>query len=92
MPAANDMRFGHALRGEPDAIEEAVEIARGDRRLLPRDPADPTAVVAAEDALGITPDARPIYAYVGDLHPALGTIGLMIERSWLREPVPLGGS
>lgn len=35
-------------------------------------------------ALGIAPEARPVYGYLGDLHPALGTVGLVIERSWLR--------
>lgn len=56
----------------------------GSRRLTARQPADPAAVNAAEKALGISPDARPIYAYVGDLNPELGTIGLIIERQWLR--------
>ncbi|HSK05212.1 MAG TPA: hypothetical protein VK932_28385 [Kofleriaceae bacterium] len=84
MPAAHDVRLGHALRGGADAVEEAVDIVRGARPLLPRAPADPRAVDAAESALGISPEDRPVYAYVGDLHPALGTVGLVIERSWLR--------
>jgi hypothetical protein len=83
MPSANDVRLGHALRGGLDAVEEAVGIALGRRALLPRSPADPSSVDAAESALGISTDARPVYAYVGDLHPGLGTVGLVIDRSWL---------
>lgn len=60
-----------------------MAIASGSRPLVPRDPADRSAVTTAEDVLGISPDARPIYAYLGDLHPGLGTIGLIIERGWL---------
>jgi hypothetical protein len=84
MPPANEVRLGHALRGGPQAVEEAVGIARGMLELLPRQPADREAVDAAESALGVAPDARPVYAYLGDLHPALGTVGLVLERSWLR--------
>jgi hypothetical protein len=84
MPTVHDMRLGHALRGGTDAVEEAVAIASGSRPLLPRDPADLNAVTTAEEVLGISPDARPIYAYLGDLHPGLGTVGLVIERGWLR--------
>lgn len=84
MPAVHDMRLGHALRGGADAVQEAVDIVRGARPLLPRQPSDPAAVDAAESVLGISPDARPIYAYLGDLHPGLGTVGLVIERSWLQ--------
>ena len=84
MASPSEVRLGHALRGGPGAVEEAVEITRG-RALLPRPPADPEAVDAAESALGVSADARPVYAYVGDLHPALGTIGLVLERSWLRD-------
>ncbi|HWU88817.1 MAG TPA: hypothetical protein VN253_16235 [Kofleriaceae bacterium] len=83
MPA-NEVRLGHALRGGSDAVEEAVGIACGTHPLLPRQPADQDAVDAAESALGVAPDARPVYAYLGDLHPALGTVGLVLERSWLR--------
>jgi hypothetical protein len=83
MPGAGDLRLGHALRGGPEAVREAVEIARGDRTLVARAPADPGAVDAAEQALGISADARPIYAYIGDLNPALGTVGLVVARSWL---------
>jgi hypothetical protein len=80
MPTTHDVRLGHALRGGA----EAVDIVRGARPLLPRPPADPHSVDAAETALGIDPGDRPVYAYLGDLHPALGTVGLVIERSWLR--------
>lgn len=83
MPGAGDLRLGHALRGGSEAVREAVAIARGDRTLVARAPADPGAVDAAEQALGIDPDARPIYAYIGDLNPALGTVGLVVDRSWL---------
>ena len=85
MPTASEVRLGHALRGGPEAVEEAVGIARGMIDLLPRPPVDRDAVGAAESALGVTQDARPVYAYLGDLHPALGTVGLVLERSWLRD-------
>jgi hypothetical protein len=65
-------------------VREAVDIARGDLALVARSPADPSAVSAAEQVLGIGPGARPLYAYLGDLHPELGTVGLIVERSWLR--------
>jgi hypothetical protein len=42
-------------------------------------------VDATESALGIDPENRPVYAYVGDLHPALGKLGLVIARSWTRD-------
>ena len=61
-----------------------MNIVRGARPLLPRQPVDPHSVHAAETALDIDPGSRPVYAYLGDLHPALGTVGLVIERSWFR--------
>jgi hypothetical protein len=83
MAGASNVRLGHALRGGADAVHEAVEIIRGDRALTARAPADPSAVSAAEEVLGVTAAARPIYAYLGDLNPSLGTVGLVIERAWL---------
>jgi hypothetical protein len=74
--------LGHALRG--DAVEEAIDIALGTTRLVPRVPVDRAAVDTTEQTLGIAPDRRPVYAYVGDLKPSLGTVGLVVERSWCR--------
>jgi hypothetical protein len=48
-----------------------------------------TAVSEAEAALGLK--VRPVYAYVGDLHPALGKVGLIISHRWYRRR-PLGVS
>lgn len=77
--------LGHALGGKNNprdvhAVEEAVRIAAGESRLEPRDPAVPDAVFRAETLLGAIP--RPVYAFVGDLHPELGSVGLIISRRW----------
>lgn len=51
--------------------------------LVARPPRQGSVVFLAEQILGVERDeAQPIYAYVGDLHPDLGAIGLIIARSW----------
>lgn len=82
--STEDVRLGHALRGGPDAVGEAVALASGVRRLVARTPEYPEAVTLTERALGIDPASRPVYAYLGDLHPGLGTVGLIVDRSWCR--------
>jgi len=84
------VRLGHAIRDDVDrggaeAVSAAVSIVAGTSSLGPRVPADRAAVDATEQALGISATARPLYAYVGDLNPSLGTVGLVMDRSWCRE-------
>jgi hypothetical protein len=89
---AKKIRFGHAFpnpreQAPPDPILELCDLLGGGPGIGPRPPADPNAVSAAEAILGITPSKRPVYAYVGCLHPDLGRIGLIVERPWyLEEP------
>lgn len=53
----------------------------------PRAPSDASTVWKAEQLLGIDRNVRPVYAYVGCLHPALGRIGLVVSQDWfLRDP------
>jgi hypothetical protein len=79
---ASDVRLGHSLRGGAGAVEEVIRIVRGAAVITARSPEDAPAVGLAEQVLGVRPDARPVYAYVGDLHPALGTVGLIVNRTW----------
>jgi len=84
------VRLGHAIRddvdrGGPDAVSAAVSIVAGTTSLGPRVPTDHAAVDTTEQSLGISAAARPLYAYVGDLNPSLGTVGLIMDRSWCRE-------
>lgn len=81
----HDVRLGHSLGDkelavDEDALELAVHILLGRQELTPREPRDAEAVLLAEKILGADP--RPIYAYVGDLHPDLGSVGLVISRTW----------
>lgn len=81
--------MGHAIsadvtRGDTDPLSAALSIVAGTTSLGPRVPTDRLAVDATEQALGISADARPIYTYVGDLNPSLGTVGLIVDRSWCR--------
>lgn len=78
------VRLGHALDRArvPDGeiVLEALRIARGETRLEPRAANDNEAVGRAEALLGAEP--RPVYAYVGDLHPGLGQVGLLFACRW----------
>lgn len=87
MRPADNICLGHAIRpaapnqaNERTAVSEALEIACGERRLTARDPQNATAVATAEAILGYP--ERPVYAYVGDLHPCLGKAGLIVSRAW----------
>lgn len=80
------VRLGHAI-GHPDAansedhaVREALEITTGRSELLARQPVDSVAVVGAEKIFDYPNPS--IYAYLGDLHPALGTVGLIIAPTW----------
>ena len=72
------VRLGHAVRSESgdgdDALSMALGLLEGSRLLTSRTPANPDAVCRAEQILGADP--RPIYAFIGLLHPQLGTVGL----------------
>lgn len=52
-------------------------------------PSEPVVVSDAEGVLGLS--SRPVYGYVGDLHPKLGKMGLIISGRWYRRK-PLGVS
>jgi len=84
MPAqADHIRLGHAI-GESDynegAAGRALATAMGRETLSARAPREAAVVAGAETILGHNVD--PIYGYVGDLHPALGTVGLILSRKW----------
>lgn len=69
------IRLGHALGdrssvADDAAVRFAVAVANGDATLDPRLPVDPAAVLGAERILGAGP--RPVYAFLGSLHPDLG--------------------
>lgn len=88
---AQDLRLGHAFPNPKESdegwVEWAYTLLRGDAQLEARAPTDSIAVQTAEDWLGISPDRRPVYAYVGCLHPALGRIALVLYPTWLdRDP------
>jgi hypothetical protein len=74
--------LGHALRDGPDRsalLAKAAAIVSGSTNLEPREATDPK-VYEAESLLGIDPARRPIYVFLGDIHPDLGDLGLVIER------------
>lgn len=81
------MRLGHAYRAdgcandEDEELQQVVRILRGEESLRSRAPRDPRNVSRAEQIL--CPDVSPIYAFMGCLHPKLGTIGLIISRDCL---------
>lgn len=82
-------RFGHAFpnpNAPPlgDPVAEACDILSGTQRLGPRNPAVTSVVWRAKELLGIARHKRPVYAFVGCLHPPLGRIGLIISDNWFR--------
>lgn len=78
------VRLGHAVRTSSQrhdgALALALQVAAGAARLDPRPPDDGEAVLAAEKVLAADP--RPVYAYLGLLHPELGTVGLIVSIAW----------
>jgi hypothetical protein len=82
------IRPGHAvrLRGDDAAVPDDLsliamfEFLCGDRGLSSRTPSAAQTVSGAENALGYDANARPVYCFLGDLHPDLGTVGLVVER------------
>lgn len=91
--AADEIRLGHALRcdgGDQALLKHANEIAWGSAPLTARDPSDAEVVTGAEQLLGYSTSKRPIYTFLGDLHPSLGELGLVFSRRWAqREAVGL---
>lgn len=84
---ASEVRLGHALgvRGvdlDPSAVREALDVADGSTTLVARPPQDNACVGRAEEALGVDAASRPVYAYLGDLNPELGSVGLIFHRAW----------
>lgn len=83
------LRLGHAVRGRNgqcvgrEDLEAVLEVLAGTVSLDARQPDAPTVVAMAEELLRIRADARPVYAYLGDLHPELGTIGLILDHDWI---------
>lgn len=87
MPAASKIRFGHAINEEAGeglegVVRRGLELIQGSRQLLARELKEHEVVYRAERLMGYSEGNRPIYAYVGDIHPALGVVGLVIERDW----------
>jgi len=86
---ANRIRFGHAFpnpRGSvpSNPVMELCDLLAGGAGIGPRQPSNSNAVSLSETILGISL-RRPVYAYVGCLHPALGRIGLIIDHGWYYE-------
>lgn len=79
------VRLGHSLGdkrlgADVDALRHAVDIVTGQTQLEPRPASDPATVERAERVLDARP--RPIYSYAGDLHPDLGSVGLILSPDW----------
>lgn len=83
------LRLGHAIRGrngqtvDREDLEAVLEVLDGTASLDARVPQVPAVVARAEALLEREPGARPVYAYLGDLHPGLGTIGLILDHEWI---------
>jgi len=77
------VNLGHCLGDHHSAsgraARDAIDIAYGRLQLSPRAPSEHDAVTAAEAILGATP--RPVYCYVGCLHPGLGTVGFIFDEA-----------
>ena len=81
------MRFGHAFPNPrdpraPDPVLELCQLLDGSTPIGPREPVRADVVSGAERILDIQPDNRPVYAYVGSLHPELGRVGLILRGDW----------
>jgi len=80
-----EVRLGHAIL-EDGAVEDgalnfALELIEGTVHLAPRLPREAAAVGSAESIMKLK--QRPIYAYLGLLHPELGTVGIIIVPDWI---------
>ena len=83
------VRLGHAVRGSgtspSSVLRDALDIASGRLSLDARPPREKRAVSRAEEILKARP--RPIYAFLGLLHPDLGTVGLIVSPTWAKRCV-----
>lgn len=84
------VRLGHSLGDrwigiDIDALRHAVDIVTGKIRLEPRPAFDPATVARAEGVLDARP--RPVYSYAGDLHPDLGSVGLILSHDWAERSI-----
>ncbi len=83
------VRLGHAVRGsessESSALSDALAVVAGQQPLVARFPQSEEAVARAEQILRVR--QRPIYAFLGLLHPDLGTVGLIVSPEWTRRCV-----
>jgi hypothetical protein len=75
--------FPHPADTNHDPVQVALDLVYGRQVLGPRDPMDAAAVQTAENGLGISSMRRPVYTFVGCLHPELGRIGVIVHASWL---------
>jgi hypothetical protein len=79
------VRLGHAILEDgatkDGALNFALELIEGTVHLAPRPPRDIKAVGSAESIMKLK--QRPIYAYLGLLHPELGTVGVIIVPGWI---------
>jgi hypothetical protein len=87
---AAPVRLGHSLGNkrllvDEDALRHVISMVTGGMILEPRDPADPSTVERAERVLNARP--RPIYGYVGDLHPDLGSVGIILSPRWAERAI-----
>jgi len=85
---AAEVRLGHAFPHPKDdqvidPVGELLSLMNGLAPIGPRAPQESSVVWLAENLLKIERNRRPVYAYVGSLHPDLGTIGLVLKQSWL---------
>lgn len=84
--------LGHAFcrrdHDDPeDELRSFLRFCNGDTPWEPRPPRDLAAVQRAENILtqlGEPHTPRPIYAYLGNLHPDMGQLGLIVRTSWAR--------
>lgn len=78
------VRLGHAIldegASEGSALTFALKLLEGKIQLEARPPRDGAAVSAAEAIMEL--EDRPIYAFLGLLHPELGTVGIIIVPAW----------
>jgi hypothetical protein len=77
--------FGHAFPNrtipEMEGVVELAEVLLNGKEIEARPPKDPAKVSKAEELLGIK-GSRPVYAFIGNLQPYFGPIGLILRSTW----------
>ncbi len=80
------VRLAHVLGpnsvDEEELVRQAVQLCRGDISLRARLPINKAAVSLAETILNASP--RPVYTFLGLLHPDLGKVGVIFGRGLLQ--------